>query len=413
MSDNIVKKIIAHSQQVINKMMKPPTENLSTNEINTENNIIKQIIGHSQNVLNKFVGKTNQNNIDFVLKGELVPGRNYFQIIGLFEEKTNDGYLKFNDNGLISTYLENSPEVAFIEEYNSTQIYKSSQNQKPDIENQSTGDYNDAQYLGGDIDKQNVLSSIVRHSQSIIHKLLNLNTKNENDLKTPLISPSSLENEQQIEQASLVPSEPKAVPVNRNIIQDMILNSQKIISKVLVSNNTVSAYNGPFQKGLLYKYYVGKYIQEESNKLQFVRDDITPLELIVPYNTRFQEVSDGNSQIPLAEYQPVYPEASAPQYIESPPNQPSPVQPILHNYELPPPEEQFTAQDIQLPPIVSQENVKPPVIDTEERDDRNYYDRPMQNAKQITIKSIDDDGVKQNRAYTVTLNSDKTYQVVS
>jgi hypothetical protein len=63
--------------------------------------------------------------------------------------------------------------------------------------------------------------------------------------------------------------------------------------------------------------------------------------------------------------------------------------------------------------MVSQENTKPPVIDTEERDEHNYYDRPIQNAKQITIKSIDDDGVKQNRAYTVTLNSDKTYQVVS
>jgi hypothetical protein len=319
MSDNILKKIIVHSQQAINKMIKPSTENISATEIKTEDNIIKKIIEHSQNVLNRFVSKPVQNNIEFVLKGELVPGRNYFQIIGLFEEKTDDGYLKFNDNGLISTYLENSPEVAFIQEYNSTQNYKPSQNQKLDIEEQTTGNYNNTQYLGGDIDKQNVLSSIIRHSQNIVHKLLNLNTKNDNDLKTPLISSSSLENEEQSEQAS---SESNAVQVSRNMMQDIIMNSQKIISKMLVSSNTTAPYTDYFQKGLLYKYNVGKFIQEENNKIQFVRDDTTPLELVVPYNTRFQDVSDGNPQIPSAEYQPVYPEDSTPQYIESPPNQP-------------------------------------------------------------------------------------------
>jgi hypothetical protein len=425
MSDNIVKKIIAHSQQVINKMMKPPTENLSTNEINTENNIIKQIIGHSQNVLNKFIGKPNQNNIDFVLKKGLVAGRNYFQIIGLFEEKTDDGYLKFNDNGLITTYLETSPEVAFIQEYTSTQIYEPSQ------ENKTNEIDNNTQYLGGDTNKENVLSSIIRHSQSIIHKLINAKSENNSDLETPLISPSSMEDGEDTTQTAFAASD-KAVSLNKNIIQDVLLNSHNIISKLL--NNTTKAYNsfgnvavgevaetdgvtlvkpsGRFQKGILYKYYVGKYIQEESNKLQFVRDDTAPLELVAPANTRFQEITYGKPVNPQ-ETQPIYPEASAPQYIESPPNQPTPVQPVLHNYQLPPPEEQAVSQDVQLPPIVPQASVKNTAIDTEERDDRNYYDRPIQNAKQITIKSIDGDGVKQNRAYTVTLNSDKTYQVVS
>jgi hypothetical protein len=232
MSDNIVKKIIAHSQQVINKMMKPPTENLSANEINTENNIIKQIIGHSQNVLNKFIGKPNQNNIDFALKKGLVAGRNYFQIIGLFEEQTDDGYLKFNDNGLITSFLETSPEVAFIQEYTSTQIYKPSQ------ENKTNEIDNNTQYLGGDTNKENVLSSIIRHSQSIIHKLINAKPENNSNLETPLISPSYMEDGEDTTQTAFADSD-KVVPLNKNIIQDVLLNSHNIISKLL--NNTKKA----------------------------------------------------------------------------------------------------------------------------------------------------------------------------
>lgn len=346
------------------------------------NNIMKQLLEHSQKVLNKLLKKNTQpypetstatdanTNAEYVLVNGLTGGKKYYQLVGIFEGKNEGGFLTFNDQGLISSYAENSSDIDFIQDIQATYVP------------QSSGETRDNEYLGGDPANENVMRTILRHSQNIIGKIM--------QPKIPTPTNDSVEPNPDVETLNNAS--------NNSIFHDVLFNSQKVLGKLL--KKTPTSATGRFQQGSSYKYYVGKFVEIENNHLKFVRDDFTPLELVVPANTRFQEISEYGDipQAVLVKDNLLEPTSKEPDSQEA----------VALNEDSKP------LPDIQLPPVVSplsSEAPETPEIDQEDRDEHNYFDRPIPNVKQITIKSIDDGGVKQNKAYTVTLNSDKSYRM--
>ena len=340
-------------------------------------------------------------NRNYVTVMGLIESRSYFQIIGAYQGKVDkDGktYLEFNDNGLLTTFLEGSQDLNFVQEFiDNTNFVAQKSEDDIDSNQPQTG-----VYVGGI--KNIMLRSIINNSQKIINKLINKRTE------TNIIS----ENSKTINTGS-----------QRGVIKDILSNTQNIISRLLRKSNKTN--NGVFNEGTLYKYKIGMFVSKNSqsnNELQFVRDN-EPLIITVPLITRFQEFNE-NDNIPIAaEIQPDTPVVDGyPIYNYTPPEEPAP-QPSAPEEqateepateepapEEPAPEEPVPEEPVPEEPVPEEPAPAPaptPEVDTEERDEHNYYDHPIGNTKQISVKFLDNENVTLSNAYTVSLKEDGTY----